>query len=49
MSDRTWQEDSGFLEDKSMLPGKQLRYRDVLYYSDKGYHTLVKLICFGLI
>ena len=49
MSDRTWREEGAFLKDKFMLLVKQLRFGDALYYSDKGYHTLGKLKCFGLI
>ncbi|XP_022806790.1 contactin-associated protein-like 2 [Stylophora pistillata] len=45
----TWREDSGFLTNKSKLPVKQVRFGDALYYGDKGYHTLGKLRCFGLI
>ena len=48
-SDYTWREDSGLLKDKSKLPVKQLRFGDTYYYGDKGYHTLGKLKCFGLI
>ncbi|PFX20738.1 Contactin-associated protein-like 2 [Stylophora pistillata] len=49
LEDGTWREDSGFLTNKSKLPVKQLRFGDARYYSDKGYHTLGKLRCFGLI
>ena len=49
MSDRTWREEGAFLKDKFMLLVKQLRFGDALYYSDKGYHTLGKFKCFGLI
>ena len=49
MSDRTWREEGAFLKDKFMLLVKQPRFGDALYYSDKGYHTLGKLKCFGLI
>ena len=48
-NDYQWREDSGFLTDKTKLPVKQLRFGDTHYILEKGYHTLGKLKCFGLI
>ncbi|KAL9980621.1 hypothetical protein ACROYT_G009230 [Oculina patagonica] len=42
-----WLEDSGFLTDKSTLPVKQLRFGDTGQATEKGYHTLGKLMCYG--
>ena len=42
-----WLEDSGFLTDKSTLPVKQLRFGDTGEATEKGYHTLGKLMCYG--
>ena len=46
-NDYVWREDSGLLTDKTKLPVKQLRFGDVSG-SEKGYHTLGKLKCFGI-
>ena len=46
-NDGVWREDSGLLTDKTKLPVKQLRFGDVST-SEKGYHTLGKLKCFGI-
>lgn len=42
-----WLEDGGFLTDKSSLPVKQLRFEDTGEATEKGYHTLGKLMCHG--
>ena len=46
-NDYVWREDSGLLTDKTRLPVKQLRFGDTGASSEKGYHTLGKLKCFG--
>ena len=46
--DHVWREDSGFLTEKSHLPVIELRFGDA-DGSDKGYHTLGKLKCYGMI
>jgi len=46
-NDFVWREDSGLLTDKTHLPVKQLRFGDA-YSSDRGYHTLGKLKCYGI-
>ena len=48
-NDYVWREDSGLLTDKTRLPVKQLRFGDTGYGSDKGYHTLGKLKCYGIV
>ncbi|XP_068678972.1 neurexin-4-like [Montipora capricornis] len=54
-NDATWREDSGLLTNKSTLPVKQLRFGDVgkkgsqPSEDEKGYHTLGKLKCYGVI
>ena len=54
-NDAHWREDSGLLTDKSTLPVKQLRFGDVGWVGgnkpkdEKGYHTLGKLKCYGVI
>ena len=45
-NDYTWREDSGYLTDKDTLPVTQLRFGDT-GSSEKGYHTLGKLQCWG--
>ena len=49
-NDRKWREDSGFLTIKSHLPVKQLRFGDTggAHLDEEGYHTLGKLMCYGL-
>ena len=47
-NDRVWREDSGLLTDKTRLPVKQLWFGDT-GGSDKGYHTLGKLKCYGIV
>ena len=47
-NDDVWREDSGLLTDKTKLPVKQLRFGDTGESSDKGYHTLGKLKCYGI-
>ena len=47
-NDRVWREDSGLLTDKTRLPVKQLRFGDTGGY-DKGYHTLGKFKCYGMV
>ena len=46
--DYVWREDSGFLNDKTRLPVKQLRFGDTGSGNRKGYHTLGKLKCYGI-
>ena len=46
-NDSVWREDSGVLTDKSNLPVRQLRFGDTGYSTEKGYHTLGKLKCYG--
>ncbi|XP_068692992.1 neurexin-4-like isoform X2 [Montipora foliosa] len=55
-NDANWREDSGLLTDKFTLPVTQLRFGDVGWveknhkrYDEKGYHTLGKLKCYGVI
>ena len=51
-NDWKWREDSGLLTNKSKLPVIQMRFGDTGRLSDgdeKGYHTLGKLECYGLI
>ena len=45
-NDYNWRQDSGLLTDKTTLPVKQLYFGDV-GGSEKGYHTLGKLKCYG--
>ena len=47
-NDNVWREDSGLLTDKSHLPVIQLRFGDAHAPSEKGYHTLGKLKCYGI-
>ena len=47
--DHVWREDSGLLTDKTRLPVKQLRFGDTYYGTEKGYHTLGKLKCYGMV
>ncbi|XP_068726896.1 uncharacterized protein [Montipora capricornis] len=42
-------EDSGLLTDKTRLPVKQLRFGDTGDENEKGYHTLGKLKCYGIV
>ena len=51
MNDHVWREDSGFLTDKTHLPVKQLRFGDAHGFgtSNRGYHTLGKLKCYGIV
>ena len=51
-NDWNWREDSGLLTDKSKLPVIQMRFGDTDLWGsgdEKGYHTLGKLECYGLI
>ena len=48
-NDYVWREDSGFLTDKTHLPVKQLRFGDTAARNNKGYHTLGKLKCYGIV
>ena len=51
-NDWNWREDSGLITDKSKLPVTQLRFGDtgvIEGMNEKGYHTLGKLKCYGLI
>ena len=45
-NDWVWREDSGLLTDKTKLPVVQLGFPNVSN-SEKGYHTLGKLKCYG--
>ena len=45
-NDYVWREDGGLLTDKTRLPVKQLRFGDASG-SQKGYHTLGQLKCYG--
>ena len=47
-NDGAWREDSGLLTDKTRLPVKQLRFGDTTG-GEKGYHTLGKLKCYGIV
>ena len=47
-NDGNWREDSGLLTNKSKLPVIQMRFGDT-GNNEKGYHTLGKLECYGLI
>lgn len=44
---KSWLADKGFLTEKSQLPVLQLRFGDTGHKSEKGYHILGKLKCFG--
>ena len=46
-NDWVWREDSGLLTDKTHLPVRQLRFGDTGGSSEKGYHILGKLKCYG--
>ncbi|CAB4026886.1 Hypothetical predicted protein [Paramuricea clavata] len=46
-NDSTWRQDSGYLTDKNTLPVTELRFGDTGRSSEKGYHTLGKLRCWG--
>jgi len=48
-NDNVWREDSGLLTDKTHLPVKQLRFGDTGSSHEKGYHTLGKLKCYGMV
>ena len=48
-NDNVWREDSGLLTDKTQLPVKQLRFGDTGDDYERGYHTLGKFKCFGII
>ena len=48
-NDYVWREDSGLLTDKTRLPVKQLRFGDTAARNNKGYHTLGKLKCYGIV
>ena len=49
-NDNVWREDSGLLTDKTRLPVKQLRFGDTGGSShQRGYHTLGKLKCYGIV
>ena len=47
--EKKWNEDSGYLKNKSTLPVSELRFGDTggTLGSDMGYHTLGKLQCRG--
>ena len=47
--DYVWREDSGLLTDKTKLPVKQLRFGDLDNSGQVGYHTLGKLMCYGIV
>ena len=44
----TWQYDEGYLTDKSTLPVMKMYFGDTGAASEEGYHTLGKLVCYGL-
>lgn len=46
-NDNEWQEDSGFLTEKSNLQVLQLRFGDTGSSIEKDYHTLGKFKCYG--
>ena len=46
-NDAVWREDSGLLTHKPDLPVSQLRFGDTGSSSEKGYHTLGKMRCYG--
>ncbi|XP_068724976.1 contactin-associated protein like 5-3-like [Montipora capricornis] len=48
-NDNVWREDSGFLTQKSQLPVVELRFGDTGDSIEKGYHTLGKLRCYGMV
>ena len=48
-NDQVWREDSGLLTHKTRLPVKQLRFGDAGVDHEKGYHTLGKLKCYGMV
>ena len=48
-NDHVWREDSGLLTNKSDLPVMQLRFGDTSGSDEKGYHTLGRLKCYGII
>ena len=48
-NDYVQREDSGLLTQKSDLPVMQLRFGDTSSSGEKGYHTLGKLKCYGVI
>ena len=48
INDYAWREDSGLLTEKSHLPVLQLKFGDTDGSSEKGYHTLGKLKCYGM-
>ena len=47
-NDNAWREDSGLLTNKSHLPVTQLRFGDIGHNIELGYHTLGKLMCYGI-
>jgi hypothetical protein len=47
VNDNTWREDSGYLTDKNTLPVTELIFGDTGSKTEKGYHTLGKLRCWG--
>lgn len=47
-NDHVWREDSGLLTNKSHLPVSQLRFGDIEDNGEEGYHTLGKLMCYGI-
>ena len=48
VNDGVWREDNGFLTEKSHLPVLQLKFGDTDHSTEKGYHTLGKLRCYGM-
>ena len=46
--DYVWREDSGLLTDKTTLPVIQLYFGDLGGSTEKGYHTVGKLKCYGI-
>ena len=47
-NDHVWRFDEGFLSDKSTLPVMKIYFSDAKRSYERGYHTLGKLVCYGL-
>ena len=43
-----WEHDEGYLTDKSTLPVMKMYFGDTAGANEEGYHTLGKLVCYGL-
>ena len=46
-NDNVWRYDEGYLTDRVTLPVSKLHFGDTGGRSEKGYHTLGKLTCYG--